>query len=519
MACGDGAVNGLLFRRISFYGLGLVVLLLLTAVFRLYRIDAPVVDGFWDKQVAVANKARNMAGPPFTLLDGWLDFCVTPDGQRLQFTEEVPLYVGIVALGYRAFGEQDWFSRMVTAIGSLVAVGALASLLRRECGDKFALVAAVLFASCPLLVFYGRAVMPDVCMLACMLLAAAFYRRFLDEPRVRWLVACGLAGMIGAGFKYYGLMVLLPIAELAHRRRGWRALLHWEFLVPVAMMVVPLALWMLTVFVRTPNPTRGDIYLLFQQPDVLWRSKLLSRLFGGFFWKDCGPVTLGLMVVGAYAIAFRSMGSRSLWSWLGMGLLFYFLLAPKSVGHEYYALMLLPSAAICGAVGWTCLWNAAKERIPQRTLPLCLVACLPLAAIALHSPYVTQGRFRQETGFVLAGRRLDALCSPQGRVVAGPVTPQPIIHYAHREGWTWHEQNLTDWRALMTRCQKARGEYVALYFDHRTSPEQRASYAPMLAALPLVEHQTGPFGRGGEMREYFILKLHGVDLSGPASTP
>ena len=380
-------------------------------------------------------------------------------------------------------------------------------------------VAATLFASCPLLVFYGRAVVPDMCMLACMLLAAAFYRRYLDESRMRWLLATGVAGLLGVGFKYYGLMVLLPLAEMAHRQRGWRAWLHKEFLVPLALMLAPLVVWMLAVFARTPNPARGDVYFLFQQPDVLWRSKLLSNLFLGFPWKDCGPVTMVLMLIGVYAVATGSVRHRVLASWLGTGLLFYFLLAPKSVGHEYYALMLLPGAAILGTIGWTCLWNMVQRGVPRRSVAVALVACLPLLAIVLHSPYVTRGRFRQETGFVLAGRRLDELCTPQGRVAAGPVTPQPIIHYAHREGWTWHEPSLADWRSFMAQCQKSRGEYVVVYFDHRSNAQQRAGYAGMFAALPVVEHQVGPFGRGGETREYYILKLAGVDLSGTSPSP
>ena len=59
----------------------------------------------------MANRARNMAGPPFDPWHASFDFCITMDGRREPYTEEFPLYHALVAVGYRVFGEQDWFGR------------------------------------------------------------------------------------------------------------------------------------------------------------------------------------------------------------------------------------------------------------------------------------------------------------------------------------------------------------------------------------------------------------------------
>ncbi len=111
-------------RAARMFALAVVGIILCSALLRLYRIDAPLIDGFWDKQIAVANLSRNMAGPPFHLLNASFDFCISPDGRRYLVTEEFPLYHGLVALGYRIFGEQDWFGRAVSAAGSLLAIAA-----------------------------------------------------------------------------------------------------------------------------------------------------------------------------------------------------------------------------------------------------------------------------------------------------------------------------------------------------------------------------------------------------------
>ena len=142
----------------------------------------------------------------------------------------------------------------MSAVGSLVAILALIGLMRREYVDHFALLAGVLFASCPMLIFYGRAVIPDVWMLACMLASAYFFRVALGNNRCiapvplpgtspppkgapmameglwqpRQLLgnsmlrpfASGVAGLLAVAFKYYGLMVLLPMVEMAWRLQG-----------------------------------------------------------------------------------------------------------------------------------------------------------------------------------------------------------------------------------------------------------------------------------------------------------
>ena len=182
----------------------------------------------------MANRARNMAGPPFDPWHASFDFCITMDGRREPYTEEFPLYHALVAAGYRMFGEQDWFGRALSGVGSLVAILAFIGLMRREYDDRFALLAGVLFAFCPMLVFYGRTVIPDVWMLACMLACAYFSGVALENNRWTALLASGLAGLLAVAFKYYGLMVLLPMAEMAWRLQGRRGLVR--LCLPAAMM-------------------------------------------------------------------------------------------------------------------------------------------------------------------------------------------------------------------------------------------------------------------------------------------
>jgi 4-amino-4-deoxy-L-arabinose transferase-like glycosyltransferase len=475
-----------------------------SGLLRLYHINVPLVDGFWDKQIAVANRSRNMAGPPFHLLSASFDFCISADGRRSPYTEEIPVYHGLVALGYRIFGEQDWFGRAISAAGSLLAILAFIGLMRREFDDAFALVAGTIFAVCPLLIFYGRAVVPDTCMLGFMLATAYCFRRAVDENSRTWLIISGLAGLFAVGLKYYGLMILLPMTEMAWRGHGIRGLI--KLCVPGSIMIVPLAAWMILIFFQTANPARGDVYFIFQQPGVLLMHDFWARLADRFLWKSCGPLTTILMGVGVYAFLFRRKKSSVIGSWMLMGLLFYFILGPKAYGHEYYELMMLPGAAGCAAMGWCFLFQRSFKKYRLRHVPIAAGACMLVLTAVVQSPLVVEGRFRQDIGFVIAAQSAQNYCSPQGRVAVGPLTPQPIIHYARREGWTWQEypQDLQN----QLECYRRHGaECVVLYFDRKTPPQERRRYDTLLNTLPILNHQSGPWGLGATQCEFYVLQL------------
>jgi hypothetical protein len=531
-------------KKRTFFWL-VAAILLASGLLRLYRIDAPLVDCFWDKQVAVANRARNMAGPPFDPWHAAFDFCITMDGKREPYTEEFPLYHGLVAVGYRLFGEQDWFGRALTAAGSLVAILAFIGLMRREHGERFALLAGVLFAFCPMMVFYGRTVIPDVWMLGCMLGSAYFFRVALEDDDGggrTWaaLLASGLMGMLAAAFKYYGLMVLLPMAEMAWRsganyRNGTacrQAVAHGRrrgfvlLCLPAVMMFVPTVAWMGFVFLQTANPSQGGKYFFFQEPGVLTNPELWKRLADRFLWKSCGPVTTVLLVIGMLGTIWDGIRRDKMDSpifaetktgtvpkagpiiaWTVMGLAFFFLLAPKSLGHEYYELMMLPAGAAWAALGLCFLLDRQAGKPAARARQIAIGGAVLCAAVVVHSPWIRGGRFQQDIGFVKAAESVERHCSPSGRVAVGPMTPQAVIHYAHREGWTW-EEFPQDWRSLFARYRELGAECIVLYFDHKTPDRrERERYVPILQTMPILEHAAGPWGRGGKPCEYYILGL------------
>lgn len=496
----------------------LLFILVMAVGVRLYRLDAPILDQMYAKQIYVANKARNIAGPPLSPLRNTLSF-LQENGERIRLTEEVPLYTGLVGWGYAVCGEREWLGRVASLLATLVAILALYDLMGREFDPATGLVAAFLFAVCPLLVFYGRAVLPDPAMLASMLVSACCWHRHLEREGLRWLVAAGLAGLLGAMFKYYGLMILLPLAEMAWRRGGWRAWFGRDFLLLCALMMVPIAVWIVGVFVPTPNPVEKMPYFVFQEPAVVLQGRFYYDYFCRFLIIDCGPVTAILIVIALLGALKGMVQVRPLRVWALMGTGFFVLLAPKLIDHDYYELMLLPAAATCAALGWKRVGQLAGTWL-HGAGARALGAAILVAAVVFQSPLFMRSKFDLEVGNLILAARLDQLCSPAGRVVViGPGFPWPVVHYCGHEGWVLHHRTLPpDWKASCTRYRSLGAEYLALYFDPTVLPKDHASYEPLWTSLPVVEHRAGPWFRSGKPCEYYIFRLEGDALRWPGSS-
>ena len=132
----------------------------------------------------------------------------------------------------------------------------------------------------------------------------------------------------------------------------------------------------------------------------------------------------------------------------------------------------------------------------------------------MHSPWISDGRFQQDTGYLIAAESVQRHCSAARRIAVGPMTPQPIIHYAHREGWTWHEFP-RDWRSLFARYREFGADCVVLYFDRKTPAAERDRYAPMIRSMPVLEHRAGPWALRGTPCEYYILDLRDFGRTEP----
>lgn len=468
----------------------------------LSHLDRPLLDGMAVKQFFVAHKARAIGGPPFDLTCNRFAF-LEADGQRLQLTEEVPLYTGLLAVAFRLFGERDWLGRLLSIGFSIVALVAFHDLVRRTIDRTTARAATALLAMCPLLLFYGRAVQPDSAMLALMLLTACCYDRRLERGGWLWILLACAAGMLAVLAKYYGLMVLIPLAHMSMRRRGPRGIFAPDLLSIAAAMIIPLAVWFTAVFATSHNPANDKVYFLFQIPELFWQRTLYLRFFDRFLWKDCGPLALLLIAIaGASAIIQRDW-PRAFDGWAIMGVVFFFALGPLLRCHDYYELMLLPAAAVWAASGW----QAFAARFSEQSKMLSwTIALFLIAGLVIQSPLIMSGRYECDRGYLALAQRLEQLCAANSRVaVFGPDAIAATVHYAHRDGYAFHEPP-ADGAAQLDFLQARGVEIAAVYLSPWLKPTDRQSLESLIASRRVIDHRAGPWAAGRE-GEYYILDL------------
>ena len=425
----------------------LACILALAALLRLPQITAPLADNLQIKQIYVSNKARSIARPPLNPFRNTLDF-LDEHNQRLTLTEEFPVYTGLLGLAYRLLGERDWIGRFLSLMGTLAAIAAYADLTRREYGRSIAESGAFLLAVAPLLIFYGRAVMPDPWMLAAMLIAAACYRRHLDGGGRGWLIAAACAAALAPLCKYYGVLILIPLAGMTVHCKEQRDLRGLRFVLMSTATIVPVGTVDLGGVPPDANPATsgwaGDgkamPYLLIQCRGCSFPPVVFGAFFLRFLIHDCGPVTSALIVWGFFAAVTNrwqaNEGRRSLQPivcWSMMAVAFTVMFVPKLVDHDYYGLMSLPAAATWGAMGLSWLLELVRRpawRVPAVFMVLAL-------ATALQSPWCMSQMFRIDRGKLILAERLKAWTDQDRRVVViGPgIELATVIHYCGREGW------------------------------------------------------------------------------------
>jgi hypothetical protein len=71
-----------------------------------------------------------------------------------------------------------------------------------------------------------------------------------------------------------------------------------------------------------------------------------------------------------------------------------------------------------------------------------------------------------------------------------------------------------DWQERLRRYRSLGAELVGLYFDPSVSPRLRLTYRPLIEALPVLEHRSGPWFRHNQPCEYYILSLRDVGITG-----
>jgi hypothetical protein len=306
-------------------------------------------------------------------------------------------------------------ARLLNALLGAATVVLVYALGRRLFGWPVAAVGAALLALSSLHVLHAHYEMGDVTQTFFVVAAVLAAARALQAPGVAVFALAGACAGLAASAKYYGIMALgaVLVAGLSTVRAGWRRAAGLVALAGAAA----LAAFVLTTpkLLLTPwefLAALEDAFVTKPPPPLAQRPLIAAKTLVGIALEWVGWLHLGLALAGAGLMAARRLRG---WLVLATPVLVVGLYATVRAHRldDRNLVILTPFAGLL--VAMAVVWLGRRSRPLALAAGGLLLAVLLVAGLdALH----VAGLFRMEDTQRAAGRWLERLAPPDGRIVA-----------------------------------------------------------------------------------------------------
>ncbi|MEZ4501142.1 MAG: TIGR03663 family protein [Dehalococcoidia bacterium] len=253
-----------------------------------------------------------------------------------------PLQFHLIAGLFKLFGASEAMSRLPSALAGTALV-ATPLLLRRWLGNTGVVIAALLLAVSPSLLYYSRFARNDIPIALATVFLVVGVWRYRDDGRTRWLVAIALAMALSFSMKEtayltVAIMLLYVNAALTGVLLDRRGVVGHLSRAERAVVIFPLA-WLAAAawpfatrrFDLGPRPREADLVVVigtlvlpFLAAAVQVPITALGGIVDGDFERTLGGATVGALVVGAAAVGLAWDWRR----WLIVGGLTYLVIIP-----------------------------------------------------------------------------------------------------------------------------------------------------------------------------------------------
>lgn len=454
------------------FDLAIFLILLLALLFRLYRIDFPMVDGHSWRQITNADIARHYTEGSLNLFVPRVSW----GGLNGVVGMEFPLLQYLTGLLWMVTTELHWVARAVSVAFSLAGVVAIYFLGTRLFGRPAGRAAAFLLAVSPSAVYFGRSFLSDTPMMTLMIVAVLAWDWYFDRPDATRAALAALATMLAALVKLPAILVFAPIAGVAWARGGWPGVFDRRLLAGCLAGLAVVAGWYwyadriyletgLTQAVFRPSGT----YPQAQAPGVVYASvshfATVERLTDGTFWSNMVSRFWGMHLtpVGFIAVALspwwlrRHRGAPVVGLWALAGATLLVVAAEGQWLHEFHQLPFLPPLMLAfGVVAAPAFDGSALTRLARPPIAASLAA-VSLAGIATvsflaspvqHDLYRTTPEYAPSTHFIHFGNVVQGLVPPDALVVTvdyarGGANSPMLLFFSRRQGWSFDLHTIT----------------------------------------------------------------------------
>lgn len=417
----------------------LVLIVTLGIFLRTYKIHEPLGDWHSWRQADTASVAReyvkaghiDLLHPQFHDLSSVPSGLNNPSGWRMV---EFPLRDGLhawISLNFPQLGFLE-IGRSLSIFFSAVTIILIYMIVLPLSGSLAALTSALIYATLPYNMFYGRVILPEPMLVMWTMLALWSYMRYLDTHKTSLFLGSLLALVLAALLKPTALIVLFPMWGyfLAIPHKNTKIILSTLILPIVA--VIPYLLWRRHI-ANFPEGIPASSWL-FNSNGIRFKGAWFRWLFG----ERIGKMILGYWGLIPLGFGLAKLGNIKKETLVYGGLLlgsftYLAVIATGNVQHDYYQIQIMPTIAIFTGLGISYMISL-KKGLGKLFAILLVIGILSLSTAL--SWYELRGFFWVNNRAVVeAGEYIDYHVPEDATIIAPYMGDTAFLYQTNRRGW------------------------------------------------------------------------------------
>ena len=367
---------------------------------------------------------------------------------------ELPTYSYLSAMLYFLFGAHHFLPRLLTLIGSLVALFYFRKSAQLLTNDKAADYSTIALAFSPVFLFYSYKIMPDIWMLMFMSMSVFYFLKYAETRKLTQIAISSLFLILSAAIKPLSLCLLLPyLIYLFHKNYSAKRAIATIAVYSSITLTLVTGWYLYGVYLNSIHQSEAFYmgHLILQSPQYLMKSEFYKKLLLQWpFELWLGWALLPAFIWGATKFRQERCGQFVL-SWIIGCYLVFAIVAAHAGSHDYYTLIIVPPLAMIS--GWGLYLLSLK---PKWKMPLVILLLIILPAVSFLR---ISSRFAHIEEFDLMRESAEKHIDKNALVIVDESTSAIRLYQLNRKGWAYRDQITSDKiKPLIARG----GEYLLL---------------------------------------------------------
>jgi len=423
----------------NFATLAILLILVLGASLRTYKLSAPLADWHSWRQADTASVANeyvkhgiDLFHPKYLDLSSIPSGLDNPEGHRFVEFPFVNALHAYLASTFPQFTLVEW-GRILAIFSSTLCILFIYLIMNHVSSPIAALTAALVYATLPYNLFYGRVILPEPHLVLFSLISLYSFLHYWNTGKLGYWITSFLSLALALLLKPTSLIILLPMGFYALTEfKKISSRLIPSLLLP-ALALIPYYYWRKYVS-QFPEGIPANAWL-FNGNGIRFKGAWFRWLFGDRiarlilgYW---GLLPFGYSLLGLG----RAKKELAIVGGMLLGALAYMaIIATGNVQHDYYQIQIIPAIAMTLGVGVDYALSLHKS-IFSKITAYCVLITAYLLALALGW-YDIRGYFNiNNPAIVAAGQKIDQVTTPNALIIAPYQGDTAFLFQTNRRGW------------------------------------------------------------------------------------